>query len=623
MRFFTLLFCLFAVLQVQAQLGFCSGSKGDAIFHEDFGEGNGPGEELPAGVTNYSFVQSGPYDGQYTIADFSYGLNSWHQISPNTAISNGRALIVNADYAAGRFYRKEISGLCENTTYEFSAFLINIHDRGSAVCMDGGIPVNVRFEIWDNTDSILLKSGNTGDIPSTASPTWKQYALTFQSEPGQDTVILKMFNNGEGGCGNDLAIDDIMFRSCGDLTDISADRGSDRVYTICEENTPAEISLRATPDNSVYQQHFFQWQNSFDGEIWQDIQGANSSDYMENSVNSTTYFRVKVAEDAVNLSSNKCSSASEPFLVEVIETPEAPINNGDISICSDEEIPALSVMAGQDESVYWYDAPTGGNLLAEVSPSFLAETSGTYYAEARKLNADCAGSNRTAVRLTINAVPEVIDEIMQICPDSNLTLDAGMAGNDYLWNSGETSQSITVSSPGTFTVEITNPSGCSSVKTFEVEDVPNVEIAEIISEEGSVTIVPEFSGDFLFSVDGINYQSSNFFEYLPGGIYKAYMKDLANCKTVVKEFPHIVVPKFITPNNDGYNDSFRLKGLEYFENSSIEIFDRYGRLLKMGKGEDFIWQGQFGGKDLPAADYWYRISILGFPDRKGSFSLIR
>lgn len=625
MKAFILLLCCFLCLQVQAQLGFCSGSKGDPIFHEDFGSGSGTGNALSPGVTSYVFVEGrDPYDGEYTISDvLGTTFATWYSSLPQTTISNGRALIVNADFTAGRFYRTEISGLCENSTYEFSAFLMNVHRSNTGVCQGGDIPINVRFEIWDETDSVLLKEGNTGDIFSSSAAKWEQYALTFSTEPGQETVILKMFNNGEGGCGNDLAIDDIIFRSCGDLTTITSDKGENGIYSLCEENTPAELSLTATPDNSVYEEHFFQWQSSSDGENWQNIAGETSGTFQESSVNTTTYFRVKVAEDPVNLSSNECSSASEPFLVQVVQTPSAPQSNGDRVICSDEEIPPLSVSAGQDEAVFWYDAATGGNLLAQDTDSFVAEAGGTYYAEARNIDADCKASSRTAVKLSIYEIPEVGDETLQICPDSSLLLDAGIEGQEYEWNSGETSRTLGIDSPGTYSVEITNQNDCSALKTFTVEEVPDAEISEVISREGSVTIIPQFQGDFLYSLDGNNYQPSAFFENVPGGIYTAYIKDLADCKMDSREFPHIVVPKFITPNNDGYNDHFELKGVEYFESSEIRIFDRYGKLLKMGEGQNFIWNGQFLGKDLPADDYWYRISISGFPDRKGHFSLIR
>ncbi|MCJ7757420.1 MAG: hypothetical protein MUP24_04680, partial [Gillisia sp.] len=222
---------------VFSQLGFCPGSKGDAIFHEDFGAGS-----LPAGTTNYTYVIGDPDDGEYTISDQIGQINpTFHSFLPNTTVSNGRALIVNASYTSGQFYRNEIKNLCEDTTYEFSAFLMNIYNRENPLCADGGIPINVRFEIWDETDTHILKEGNTGDISSTNSPVYKQYALTFQTEPGQGSVILRMFNNDGGGCGNDLAIDDIIFRSCG---------VQDEVLQLCENG---ELQLDAGIENMQYE----------------------------------------------------------------------------------------------------------------------------------------------------------------------------------------------------------------------------------------------------------------------------------------------------------------------------------------------------------------------------------
>ena len=101
------------------------------------------------------------------------------------------------------------------------------------------------------------------------------------------------------------------------------------------------------------------------------------------------------------------------------------------------------------------------------------------------------------------------------------------------------------------------------------------------------------------------------------------MRDLSGCATVSEKFPHIVVQKFITPNGDGYNDNFRLDGVGYFPSSEIRIFDRYGKLLKIGKGEDFSWNGTFEGSALPSSDYWYHIYIEGFKTIKGHFSLMR
>ncbi len=170
MRKYFPLFLLFLSFQAFAQLGFCEGSKGDPIFQEDFGSNSGYGGELPQGTTNYTYVRRDPAPGEYSISDIVGQDNTtWHSYFPETD-SGGRALLIDADYSAGKFYQTQISGLCENTTYEFSAFVMNIYDSMETVCANGGIPVNVRFEIWDESDEELLGEGSTGNIQSTSSP---------------------------------------------------------------------------------------------------------------------------------------------------------------------------------------------------------------------------------------------------------------------------------------------------------------------------------------------------------------------------------------------------------------------------------------------------------------------
>ena len=619
MKFNLLLLIFLCYNPVFSQLGFCPGSKGDAIFHEDFGSGF-----LLAGTTNYAYVTGDPNDGEYTISDqISQNNPTWHSFLPNTTVSNGRALIVNASYTSGQFYRTKITGLCENTTYEFSAFLMNVYDPISLACENGGIPINVKFQIWDETDIDLLKEGNTEDISSTNSPVYKQYALTFQTEPGQGSVILKMFNNGEGGCGNDLAIDDIIFRSCGDLTKITSPGNSEPGIVVCEPDAPVSLTLTATPDNSVYDQHAFQWQESSDNENWQDIPGETNSDFTSPTLNSSRYYRVKVAEAAVNLNDNLCSSASEAFFINIVETPEAPLSNGDSVICNGQVFPILSVQVEAGQTVNWYDAEVGGNQIAAGTVTFTPDHQGSFYAEAVKTGFNCAGSIRTSVSLTINETIQVQDEVLQLCENRELQLDAGVENMQYEWSTGQTSRGITISEQGNFSVIITTNGGCSVTKYFEIHAVDVAKIEAIILEENTVIIRPANAGEFEYSLDGVTFQLSNTFQMVPGGVYTAFMRDLQSCNTVSEEFPHIVVPKFITPNNDGYNDRFELKGVEYFNSSEIRIFDRYGKLLIAGKGQNFSWDGTFSGKDLPGSDYWYEINIEDYKRIKGHFSLKR
>lgn len=52
---------------------------------------------------------------------------------------------------------------------------------------------------------------------------------------------------------------------------------------------------------------------------------------------------------------------------------------------------------------------------------------------------------------------------LTICPGDTTTLDAGYPGSDYLWSTGDTTQTIQVSANGGFVVTVTDNNGCSGV----------------------------------------------------------------------------------------------------------------------------------------------------------------
>ncbi|MFK7782467.1 MAG: hypothetical protein AB8B90_08930, partial [Psychroserpens sp.] len=318
-----IIFCVFfSSEKVFAQLGFCQGNSGDPIFVEDFGTGLSD-TALPPGTTTYTYANGlNPEDGLYTVSS-NTSYFDWFDIQDHTPSDvNGRMLVVNSDFSPGEFYRTTINGLCENTSYEFSSWIVNLTPAGG-FCGVGAIPVNVRFEIWDNSDTNLLASGNTGNIGSSNTPNWQQHALAFQTTPTQTSIILKMINNGSGGCGNDLAIDDIVFKSCGDFISVTDTTNATSV-SLCSSETPYSTALTATPDNSVFNNHFYQWQESSDETTWTDIAGANNQILTLTGVTTTTYYRAKVAEFALNLSNSDCITFSTTYLISIDQLPNPP-----------------------------------------------------------------------------------------------------------------------------------------------------------------------------------------------------------------------------------------------------------------------------------------------------------
>lgn len=450
-------FLFLATISNYAQLGFCPGSKGEPIFTENFGNGTTYGPALPAGTTTYTYIVGAPNDGMYTLFYHSGLYSTWHYSLDHTPDAtngpNGKMLNVNANaVTSGDFYKKIVTGLCVNTTFEFSAWVMNVYNPGSNFCGASQIPINVRFEIWNAAETILLGSGNTGNIIGTATPIWQQFALVFTTA-SETTVVLKMKNNGVGGCGNDLAIDDIEFAACGDLTTVSSPTTAGTTYTTC--NNPASLQLQAATATP----YFYQWQSSTDATTWTDIAGENNPTYNATNITSLKYFRVKAAQDLANLTNPFCSTTSNIFTVTVLPSPNPPVTTGDRTICSDETIPALSVTSAIGTSVNWYSAATGGTLLQSNNTSYTPTTAGTYYAETYNTTTNCIGTPRTAVKLTIIPLPDVaITATASVCSGNSAVVNFNGTPNAivaYTDNTG-TSQTINLNASGFASITIPN-----------------------------------------------------------------------------------------------------------------------------------------------------------------------
>jgi len=139
-----------------------------------------------------------------------------------------------------------------------------------------------------------------------------------------------------------------------------------------------------------------------------------------------------------------------------------------------------------------------------------------------------------------------------------------------------------------------------------------------------ITIVPLNSGDFEYSIDGENYVSSSIFTLSEGGLYNAYIKDTYHCGVAILPFVFISVPPYFTPNNDGINDYWLVKGTPNYSNATTAIFDRYGKLITVLNNSSSGWDGTFKNEKLPANDYWF---VTKIPETsqviKGHFSLLR
>ncbi|WP_420602419.1 T9SS type B sorting domain-containing protein [Flagellimonas sp.] len=192
----------------------------------------------------------------------------------------------------------------------------------------------------------------------------------------------------------------------------------------------------------------------------------------------------------------------------------------------------------------------------------------------------------------------------------------------------------------TIWVRLTNAEGCYKETTFDLilESPIKANKLENVEECESFTLPPlntnnqyytqiNAGGTMLNPGDIIN-KSQTIYIYASSNSCSDQSKFLVTIDPKICDEPtevcKIEFPKFITPNNDDINDSFKPLKNDCGTNGILYIYDRYGNLLRQFAANDGEWKGDFKGTALPASDYWYRfVSEQGDKEFSGHFALKR
>ncbi|MEO7531346.1 MAG: hypothetical protein ABIS69_08045, partial [Sediminibacterium sp.] len=419
---------IFSVCSYVVDAQVCSGSLGDPVVNVNFGNGANPGNQLIAATTTYNFTSSTcPNDGSYTVVNNTAGCfnNSWHTVpedhTPNDV--NGYMMLVNASFSPGDFYIDTVRNLCANTTYEFAAWVLNV--LLPTACSPNPISPKLIFTV-ETATGIVLGTYSTGDISTSASPTWKQYGLFFTTPLNTSDVVIRLTNTAPGGCGNDIALDDITFRPCGPTVTIATGNNSLPNYDLCA-GSATTLPLNASIGIG-YISPSLQWQESLDnGNTWIDITGQTSVAYLFNKTATGNYkYRLSVAEGN-NINISNCRVASNAITITIRDIPVAVVTSNS-PVCEKSTVN----LAGTGGVTYAWTGPAGfSSTLA--TPSFPAKNnSGGLY---NLIVTDQYGCKNTAsVTLIVNPKPIVtISNAQKICEGDSIMLQAG-GGGIFLWS---------------------------------------------------------------------------------------------------------------------------------------------------------------------------------------------
>ena len=264
----------------------------------------------------------------------------------------------------------------------------------------------------------------------------------------------------------------------------------------------------------------------------------------------------------------------------------------------------------------------------------------TLYARAENDNA-CYGISE--VLLTINKLPDIITEdlayyCLNIFPET-ITINAAVLNDSpnnysYTWSTGENIYDIEINEPGTFNVTVTNINGCSKQRTVTIKpsNIASFQSINVVdmTENNTVTVITSGEGIYEYSLVNsdnqiiFSYQDSNVFENVSPGIYRVFVRDIKNDCGIVNEGVSVIgFPKFFTPNNDGFNDTWQVYGVsnQFQSNTKILIFNRFGKLIKELDPSGIGWDGTFNGNALPSDDYWFSVQLEDGRIFKNHFTL--
>jgi hypothetical protein len=253
--------------------------------------------------------------------------------------------------------------------------------------------------------------------------------------------------------------------------------------------------------------------------VWSSNYSWSSGSTLSNniSVMKAGSFTVEVTDE------NGCKNISSPIVITVNPLPTVTITpRGDTTIC---EGSSVTFTASNGSSYFWY---TG-----ERTSSISTTKAGYYKVDVTDANG-CKGSSLSTV-VKVNPAPIATitaGSSTAFCPGGTVTLSSS-SGSSYLWSNGATTASISTTTAGSYTVEVTGANGCKKTSTATVVTVNSLPTATItpngsttICQGSSVTLTSSFGSSYLWSTGATTASISP----TTAGNYTVQVTDANGCK---------------------------------------------------------------------------------------------
>lgn len=366
------------------------------------------------------------------------------------------------------------------------------------------------------------------------------------------------------------------------------------------------------------------------------VSGGNAPYTMQwnNQTSGNALYHVPAGSYTVNVTDNRGCTASATY---VIEQPDS------FAVIVDSIIPPTC--AGESDGEVILRAWGNGHIASIQTNKGKVGNSGLSELGAGKYSIyvqDTMGCGVVVDFEITDPEPLVVQDINIVAPGCDATdlgfielmVAGGKAPYSYLWSDGTTTLNHFAISPGNYTLEVTDASGCSTHRTFEFTG-SDIELNVTLEQLGCVSYA---DGEALVEVTGaakpfvLKLNGETTYEgklELMAGHYVLELTDAAGC-TLIEEFsveeavePKVFFADAFTPNGDGTNDAYRIDGSrECFTNARMEIHSRWGqKVFETDNPFEVYWDGRVNGSD-PKSDVYIYIFISDQLKETGQFKIL-
>ena len=340
---------------------------------------------------------------------------------------------------------------------------------GSSAILDVGDYVDYIWSEGSSSQTISVDEGNTYSVTVTdVNGCTGETQTTITESTSLNPVISGDVDFCSGG--NTLldagaGFDTYIWSDGSEGQTLEVDADGDFSVTVtdasgCTGETTVAITINDLPTIDVSGNQPF----CTDGNITLDA-GAGFESYIWSDLSLNQSIEVSVG-GTYTVTVTDANGCTNEMSVDVLENDNpTPVIIGATSFCSGEEV---ALDAGNFETYIWSDG--------SISSTIMVDAGGTYTVTVTNSNG-CTGETQLTVDENQSLEPEIAGPLAY-CAGESVTLSAP-AGFDYIWSTGDATQTITVSTPGDYEVQVTDANGCSGVDVVSVEenDLPDPQIA--------------------------------------------------------------------------------------------------------------------------------------------------